>query len=562
MFPAAQVDDVETIVRWWPCTGGGSDAPAGAAVVPTGRDLNGNYSVAQPSADGVYCWIASRLGVSAGSSGVASIAAEPVDALYNPADGTPAVGDTWGAGSGSWSLRKNKPGFLVIGLPDTVRSLVPVVRAPLSSVVKAKGDIWTHDSAGDQKKVIGSTDGMLATVLASDPVGWIWALPSPAPGAPTSPSATPGNQQIQFTWSASTGSPPVRQYVVEYSTSSNMANPVQFAVTPNTSVSITGLTNGTTYYVAVYALGPVGSGASSFTSPVSATPTSAAPANTVLPVITGTPHTLTALTVSNGTWTNSPTSFTYQWQSGGVNVGTNANSYTIQNSDIGNTITCIVSAVNASGTTTATSAATGTVVAGSSWTRTANGTYTFTASFTGNHTISCWGAGASGAASGASGVPGGGGGEFRQSVVSLTSGNNYTVVVGAGGMPSANGGNSSFATTTVIANGGSAPIGANGGLGGLGGTGTVGYNGGLGAAGSGNAGGGGGSSAGYGAVGGNAPGQGSGIAPLGGGPGGVGGASTGANGGNGVGPGGGGGGAGATAPSSGNGADGQVIIAW
>ena len=81
----------------------------------------------------------------------------------------------------------------------------------------------------------------------------------------------------------------------------------------------------------------------------------AAPVNTVLPNVTGTAVVGNALTTTNGTWTNSPTSYAYQWKRGATNIGTNANSYTLVNADAGQSITCVVTATNAVGSTPATS---------------------------------------------------------------------------------------------------------------------------------------------------------------------------------------------------------------
>ena len=84
----------------------------------------------------------------------------------------------------------------------------------------------------------------------------------------------------------------------------------------------------------------------------------AVPANTVLPAITGTAQVGSVLTCSTGTWSNSPTSYSYQWKSGATNVGTAVNTYTPVGGDSGNTITCTVTATNANGSASATSAAT------------------------------------------------------------------------------------------------------------------------------------------------------------------------------------------------------------
>lgn len=81
------------------------------------------------------------------------------------------------------------------------------------------------------------------------------------------------------------------------------------------------------------------------------------PVNTVLPAISGTVDIGQTLTATNGTWTNSPSGYTYQWKRNGVAiVGATANTYTLTASDPGTTITVTVTATNAGGATAATSA--------------------------------------------------------------------------------------------------------------------------------------------------------------------------------------------------------------
>ena len=91
----------------------------------------------------------------------------------------------------------------------------------------------------------------------------------------------------------------------------------------------------------------------------------AAPANTAPPTITGTPQVGQTLTANNGTWTNSPTSFAYQWlrcNPGGNACANVANgtqkTYTLVGADAGRTIRVRVTATNADGSASAESAQT------------------------------------------------------------------------------------------------------------------------------------------------------------------------------------------------------------
>ena len=83
--------------------------------------------------------------------------------------------------------------------------------------------------------------------------------------------------------------------------------------------------------------------------------TATAPVNTVLPVVSGTTYVGDLLTTTDGTWSGSPTSFSYQWKRGATNIGTNANTYTLVSADANTNITCVVTATNATGSTPATS---------------------------------------------------------------------------------------------------------------------------------------------------------------------------------------------------------------
>jgi len=99
-----------------------------------------------------------------------------------------------------------------------------------------------------------------------------------------------------------------------------------------------------------------------------------APTNTTAPAVTGTAQAGQTLTASQGSWTSDSTAtYTYQWMTcdtQGNNCANIANAtnqtYVVQTGDVGKTIRVTVTAKNASGSTSATSAQTGTVTAAGS----------------------------------------------------------------------------------------------------------------------------------------------------------------------------------------------------
>jgi subtilase family serine protease len=109
--------------------------------------------------------------------------------------------------------------------------------------------------------------------------------------------------------------------------------------------------------------GPTGVGSPNGVAPA---PAVATPANTSPPAISGTPTEGQTLTSNQGSWSGSPSSYTYQWHScnpGCVNVGANSPNYGLAHSDVGATITVTVTAANSAGSADSTSGPVGPVAA-------------------------------------------------------------------------------------------------------------------------------------------------------------------------------------------------------
>jgi fibronectin type 3 domain-containing protein/DNA-binding beta-propeller fold protein YncE len=167
----------------------------------------------------------------------------------------------------------------------------------------------------------------------------------PALAAPTNLSAVTTNSQVVLTWTASFGA---TSYNVERST--NISGPYSIiASTSATNYTDTSIVSGTTYYYEVLAVSPGGTSTNS-TQVSSAPPIPAAPAN------------LAATTTNSQvilTWTASFGATSYNVERSTTNGGTytiiastSATNYTDINVFDGATYYYVVSAVNASGTST------------------------------------------------------------------------------------------------------------------------------------------------------------------------------------------------------------------
>ena len=76
------------------------------------------------------------------------------------------------------------------------------------------------------------------------------------------------------------------------------------------------------------------------------------PVNTSVPAVSGTATVGSTLTVTNGNWSYVPTSYTYQWMRGATQIsGATASTYVIATPDKTFTLSCMVTANNAAGST-------------------------------------------------------------------------------------------------------------------------------------------------------------------------------------------------------------------
>lgn len=207
------------------------------------------------------------------------------------------------------------------------------------------------------------------------------------------------------------------------------------------------------------------------------------PILTGFPDVTGSATVGATLSTDGGTWANNRTSFAYQWTRNGVNIpGATLSSYTTVTADIGTSVTVVVTAINAYGSTSTPALSSRTIIrpAGQAIYDTP-GTYNWVApANVTSVAVVVIGGGGGGSQYGGQGA-GAGGGLAYVNNFTVTPGTSYTVTVGTGGPLQTDGGASWFnSTATVRATGGGGASGATGGTGGKNVAGTGGGTGGIG----------------------------------------------------------------------------------
>ena len=282
--------------------------------------------------------------------------------------GTPAVGQTVTTSTGSWSGSPLSYGYEWEDCDTSGSSCSPILGALSTSYTLAQ-----TDAGHTIRSVVTAVNATGTATATSDPTA---VVQSAAPSAPsnTSPPTISGTAQQGDVLTAGNGSwsnsPTSYAYQWQDCNSSGSGCAAISGAT-SSSYTLTSQDVGDTVEVVVRASNAGGSGTatSAHTAVVEAQAPSA-PSNTSPPTISGTAQQGDVLTAGDGSWSNSPTSYAYQWQdcnssgSGCAAIsGATSSSYTLTSQDVGDTVEVVVRASNAGGSGTATSAHTAVVEA-------------------------------------------------------------------------------------------------------------------------------------------------------------------------------------------------------
>jgi hypothetical protein len=200
----------------------------------------------------------------------------------------------------------------------------------------------------------------------------VWAAPAAAaPPANTSPPTITGTARVGETLTAQNGtwtnSPTAFQYQWQRCNTAG-ASCVNIAGAVQRTYLLTSADAGRTMRVRVTGINAEGA-TNARSAPTAVVQPSAAPRNSARPTIAGDPEVGQELTAEEGTWTNSPTSFGYQWQRCDVDAiscvvvaGATGKTYGVRAADVGFRLRVEVTARNANGSGSALSNPSGIVV--------------------------------------------------------------------------------------------------------------------------------------------------------------------------------------------------------
>lgn len=145
---AADATNPDAGVRWIRVlSNSANDLPAGCLLHVNGQDVDGNLTVAEPTADNqVGLLVNGTVPLLAGAYGQAH-QVFPAAVLFELGEGTPAAGDEWGVQSGDVKLHKVKTGYTFANAPAAATEYGTVQPTTL---VKSGGGATTYTVQGAQ----------------------------------------------------------------------------------------------------------------------------------------------------------------------------------------------------------------------------------------------------------------------------------------------------------------------------------------------------------------------------------------------------------------------------
>jgi len=289
----------------------------------------------------------------------------PVNVVAPAISGTMVDGQTLTSSDGTWLDSPAAYSYQWQDCDSTGDNCTDISGATASSYTLSSGAIGT--TIRSVVTASNSAGSAAAASLATTPIS-----PPPAPttgAAPTVSGSAVRGQSLTTNNGSWSNSP--RSYSYQWEDCNSSGNScATIAGATASSYTLASADVGDTVRAVVTATNATGSSAATSAQTGSVTAAPPAPSSTSAPTVSGTDVQGSTLTTSDGSWSGSPTSYTYQWQdcdTSGNNCSNiseaTSGSYTLQAGDVGATLRSVVTAVNGVDSTSVSSAATATIIA-------------------------------------------------------------------------------------------------------------------------------------------------------------------------------------------------------